>query len=91
MDIVCPTVSHGGGDYRGMWSTLICLGFFSSSLSYQLVEADLLVCMPLDGRIKTENDEFDKASRAYMLAIPTSSRKSPNVKSTPKNNDGIKT
>ena len=43
------------------------------------------MCMPaLGGRIKVENDEFDKASRAYMLANPTSSKKSKNVKSTKK-------
>jgi hypothetical protein len=45
----------------------------------------------LAGRTKVEKDEIDKASRAYMLANPTSSKKSKNVKSTTKNNDGIKT
>ena len=40
----------------------------SEFVSYQLVKADLLVCMPaLGGRIKVEFDEFDKASRVYML------------------------
>ena len=46
------------------------------------------MCMPaLGGRIKVENDEFDKASRAYMLANPTSSKKSKNVKLVTKTND----
>ena len=45
----------------------------------------------LGGLIKIEIDEFDRASRAYMLANPTSSKKSKNVKYTTKNNDGIKT
>ena len=34
----------------------------------------------LGGRIKVENDEFEKPSGAYMLAIPTSSKKSKNIK-----------
>ena len=43
------------------------------------------MCMPaLGGRIKVENDEIEKPSRAYMLANPTSSNKSQNVKSTKK-------
>jgi len=45
----------------------------------------------LGGRIKVEFDEFDKAARVYMLASPTSSKKSKNVKSATKNNNGIKT
>ena len=49
------------------------------------------MCMPvLGGRVKVENDEIDTASRAYMLAKPTSSKKSPNFKSTTNNNGGIK-
>ena len=43
---------------------------FSSSLSYQLVNADLLVCMPaLDGRIQNETDGFAKTHRAYIPVL----------------------
>ena len=38
----------------------------------------------LGGHIKIEVDEFEKPSRVYKLANPTSSKKSPNVKSTSK-------
>ena len=39
-----------------------------SFLSYQLVEADLLVCMPaLGDRIKVGFDEIDKTLRAYII------------------------
>ena len=63
-----------------------------SFLSYYLVEADLWVCMPaLGGRIKVELDDFDKASRVYMLAIPTSSKKCKNIKSATENNNVINT
>ena len=46
------------------------------------------------GRIKIEIDEIEQPARAYMLAIPTSakkSNKSKNVKCTTKINDDIKT
>ena len=50
------------------------------------------MCMPaLGGRIKSEDDEIDKASRAYTLTNPTSSKKSEDVKSATKNNDAVKT
>ena len=45
----------------------------------------------LGGRTKVENDEFDQASRAYMLANPTSSNKSKNLNLQQKNSDGIET
>jgi len=44
----------------------------------------------LGGRIEIENHEIEKASRAYMLADPTSSKKSNNVKSTTNNCNDIK-
>ena len=41
---------------------------FDSFLSYQLVEADLLVCMPaLGDRIKVRFDEINKTLRAYII------------------------
>ena len=45
----------------------------------------------LGGRIKVEFDEFDAAYRVCMLAVPTSSKKSKNMTSATKNNNGIKT
>ena len=37
-------------------------------LSYELVEADLLVCMPaLGDRIKVRFDEINKTLRAYII------------------------
>jgi len=47
----------------------------------------------LGGRIKVEIDKFEKPARTYMLAIPTSAKKSNkyNVKCTTTNNDEIKT
>ena len=45
----------------------------NSFLSYQLVKADLMVCMPaLGDRIKVEIDEIDKT----FGDIPTTSKKS---------------
>ena len=39
-----------------------------SITSYQLVNADLLVCMPaLGDRIKVRFDEIDKTLRAYVI------------------------
>ena len=50
------------------------------------------MCMPaLGGRIKVEIDEFDKAARVYMVAGPTSSKKSKNVESPTKKDNGIET
>ena len=69
----------------------VSVDIFEIRFFQQTLEADLLVCMPaLGGRIKVENDEIEKAFRAYMLANPTSSKKSQNVKSTTKNNDGFR-
>jgi hypothetical protein len=45
----------------------------------------------LGGRIQIENNEFDKAPRAYMLANPTSSKKSKDASSTAKTDNGINT
>ena len=38
----------------------------------------------LGDQIKRETDELEKPARAYMLAIPTSTKKSPKVKSETK-------
>ena len=46
------------------------------------------MCLPaLGGRIKVEIDEFEKPARAYMLAIPTSAKKSQKGKSATKTDD----
>ena len=45
----------------------------------------------LGDHIKVEIDEIEKPARAYMLAIPTSAKKSQKVKSATKTNNGIKT
>ena len=50
------------------------------------------MCMPALGRrIKIEIDEFEKRSREYMLAIPTSCKKSKNGNAATEANNGIKT
>ncbi len=45
----------------------------------------------IGGHIKVEIDEFEKKSRAYMFAIPTTSKKSQNVNSVTTNSNGEKT
>ena len=55
----------------------------NSFLSYQLVEADPLVCMPALGYlIKLDAAEVENTARAYVLAIPTQTKTYRNVCST---------
>ena len=50
-----------------------------------------MVCMPaLGGHIKVGFDEFDRRKKTCLYTIPTSYKKSKNVKVVTKSNDGIK-
>ena len=50
------------------------------------------MCLPaVGGRIKVEIYEFEKAARAYMLAITASTKQSLKVKSATKTNNDIDT
>ena len=63
----------------------------NSVLSYQLVKADLVVCMPaLGGRSKSGFDEIAKTLRAYIIfqqhpRSPTISNRFEKNKNTPIN------
>ena len=56
---------------------------------YQLVKADLLVCMPAPGDgIQIESDGFRKPARVYMLDIPTPAKQSKTVTPAKKSHKG---